>query len=152
MEFFNCEMKCDLGKTHGMITIHSLRRRRSTKGIIFNIKLEKIKPGYHGIHVHEGNDLSGGCDTLGPHYNPLNTTHSGLNNPYGHYGDLGNVYADENGKIETTIQSNLLSLNDIKNRSIVLHSNKDDLGRGKNIESLKTGNSGARILCGIITE
>jgi len=28
--------------------------------------------------------------------------------------------------------------------------NKDDLGRGQNVESLRTGNSGARLACGTV--
>ena len=35
-------------------------------------------------------------------------------------------------------------------RSFVIHEGIDDLGRGDNEESLKTGNAGGRMGCGII--
>lgn len=41
--------------------------------------------------------------------------------------------------------------NSILNRALVIHANADDLGRGNNPESLKNGNSGAHLACGLVT-
>ncbi len=68
-------------------------------------------------------------------------------------GDLGNLFADRHGVAEMCIVDRMVSLfgpHSVLGRSIVVHKNIDDLGKGGNEESLKTGNAGQRLACGVI--
>ena len=73
-----------------------------------------------------------------------------------HVGDLGNVNADENGRVSVKIVDTFLSLsgeNNILGRAVVIHEGEDDLGKGKGelqAGSMKTGNAGGRLACGVI--
>jgi len=69
-------------------------------------------------------------------------------------GDLGNIEADENGKADFSIKANRVDLigdRSVVGRGIVVHADEDDLGKGGDEESLKTGNAGDRLACGVIT-
>ena len=70
-----------------------------------------------------------------------------------HAGDLGNIVADDKGVARVQLSDAQIPLGgpmSILGRSIVVHAVADDLGKGGNEESLKTGNAGARVACGII--
>jgi Cu-Zn family superoxide dismutase len=115
---------------------------------------ENLKPNAkHGFHIHQYGDSTDGCMSAGPHYNPFNKTHGGLNDEERHVGDLGNVQSDENCKatFEAELKSvNLLGKYSVIGRTLVLHADEDDLGRGNFSDSKTTGHAGARIACGII--
>lgn len=111
------------------------------------------KEGKHGFHIHEWGDLTDGCTTAGPHYNPTNMTHGGPNDKIRHVGDLGNVEADHEGNAKYSRTDDVISLvgkYSIVGRSCVVHADQDDLGRGNFEDSKTTGHSGARIACGVI--
>ena len=98
--------------------------------------------------------MTNGCVTAGAHYNPEGLTHAGPDDTVRHVGDLGNVTADATGKATYDSYDKLIFIyGDVHNvigRSCVVHAAVDDLGKGGNEESLKTGNAGARVACGVI--
>ncbi|KAJ6585053.1 superoxide dismutase [Mycena capillaripes] len=106
-----------------------------------------------GFHVHQFGDLTDGCLSAGPHFNPFARNHGAPSDTERHVGDLGNIKTDESGSASFKFEDPLISLNgplSILGRAVVLHAGTDDLGRGGDPESLKTGNAGARAACGVI--
>lgn len=109
--------------------------------------------GLHGFHIHEFGDLSQGCTTAGPHFNPFNKTHSHPLREERHVGDLGNLKSDEWGVAYYAAKNDQVTLwgeHSILGRSCVVHANEDDLGDGGHPLSKTTGNSGGRVACGVI--
>lgn len=112
-----------------------------------------LKPGKHGFHVHEFGDNTNGCTSAGAHFNPHQKEHGAPNDENRHVGDLGNVEANDSGEANIDIKDSIISLtgNDsIIGRSLVVHADPDDLGRGGHELSKSTGNAGARVACAVI--
>jgi Cu-Zn family superoxide dismutase len=111
-------------------------------------RLHGLKPGYHGFHIHRCGDLRNGCESACEHFNPDNTTHGGLVG--GHAGDLGNIRANRAGIAVIYMYTDKFTIQSIVGRSLIIHADADDLGKGKNEDSLNTGNSGKRVACEVI--
>ncbi|XP_057370725.1 superoxide dismutase [Cu-Zn]-like isoform X2 [Daphnia carinata] len=125
------------------------------QGDVVNVKGEVtgLTPGDHGFHVHEFGDYTNGCMSAGPHFNPTAVEHGGPTDQVRHVGDLGNIVANEAGVATVDIKDSLLSLsgaNGIIGRTLVVHADPDDLGKGGHELSKVTGNAGARVACGIV--
>ncbi|EIM85978.1 uncharacterized protein STEHIDRAFT_98286 [Stereum hirsutum FP-91666 SS1] len=106
-----------------------------------------------GFHIHQLGDVTNGCASAGPHFNPFGKSHGSPSDTERHIGDLGNIESDRSGNAEFTFDDSVITLNgplSIVGRAVVVHAGTDDLGRGDNDESLKTGNAGARSACGVI--
>ena len=111
--------------------------------------LHGLSHGYHGLHVHRCGDFSQGCASTCDHYNPDGAPHGGPRGLHRHRGDFGNVWADRRGRCTTSVVADV-TVDEILGRAFVIHAGEDDLGKGQNEESLKTGNAGARIAGGLI--
>lgn len=135
----------------GLISFHQ-KAFTSETHIIANVS--NLSPNsLHGFHIHKYGDLTNGCITAGPHYNPRNKTHGGPSDEERHVGDLGNIKTDEKGFGYLAVTDSLVSLfgeESVVGRSCVVHGGTDDLGRGGDQESQRTGNAGSRLACGVI--
>jgi Cu-Zn family superoxide dismutase len=125
----------------------------SSAGVRITGNLTGLPPGVHGIHLHQ----VGRCDapdfsSAGAHLNPAAARH-GLENPEGpHAGDLPNVIVDDAGRAVIDLTSPRVTLDnaaprgvfDADGTAIVVHAAADDQ------RTDPSGNSGARIACGIL--
>lgn len=146
----------DNGQTLGTITI-----REMAEGLVLQPALENLDPGLHGFHIHENancdptreEDADTASPTLTPageagdHWDPgLKGNHGG---PWGqgHLGDLPNLYVNEEGVARHPVYAPRLTLRDIENGSLVIHSDRDNYSD----EPDDTGGSGQRIACGVLS-
>ncbi|GAQ86348.1 copper/zinc superoxide dismutase [Klebsormidium nitens] len=107
-----------------------------------DVNIGGLSPGMHGFHIHEIGDVT--CDDglcTGGHYNPSKKPHGAPGSEERHVGDLGNIRADNDGKVQTTLEDVVISLDgpsSIVGHSVVVHFGQDDL------ESQPSGNAGGR--------
>ncbi|EPS37776.1 hypothetical protein H072_8460 [Dactylellina haptotyla CBS 200.50] len=106
-----------------------------------------------GMHIHTFGDNTNGCTSAGPHFNPHGKNHGAPSDTDRHVGDLGNITTDGTGVSSGKVTDEFVKLigpNSVLGRTVVVHAGTDDLGKGGNEESLKTGNAGPRPACGVI--
>ncbi len=109
--------------------------------------IQNLKPGKHGFHLHEKGDCSApDAASAGGHFNPSHQHHGGPATAEHHTGDLGNIETDASGKTHLDWKGKmaLSGADSIIGKSVVVHEKEDDL------KTDPSGNSGARIACGVI--
>nr|KYP51801.1 hypothetical protein KK1_026321 [Cajanus cajan] len=156
----------------GLVTLTQQQNGATT----VNVRVSGLTPGPHGFHLvsincsscyvaslfcsnlcyflmqHEYGDITNGCISTGPHFNPNKLTHGAPKDEIRHAGDLGNIVANADGVAEATIVDNQIPLigpNSVVGRAFVVHELEDDLGKGGQELSLSTGNAGGRLACGM---
>lgn len=123
------------------------------KHLEIKYKIHDLSDGEHGFHIHKCGDLTKGCSSGCSHFNPMNCNHGGLKSKNCHAGDLGNIKSKggiSSGTIRTSKITLRKSIRNITGRMIIVHADRDDVGKGGDEESLKTGNAGKRLACGVI--
>ncbi|XP_019068417.1 superoxide dismutase [Cu-Zn] 2 isoform X4 [Solanum lycopersicum] len=89
-----------------------------------------LAPGLHAFHIHALGDTTNGCNSTGPHFNPLKKDHGAPMDEVRHAGDLGNIVAGPNEISISDMQIPLSGVHSILGRAVVVHADPDDLGRG----------------------
>jgi len=115
-----------------------------------SVLAQGLKPGQaHGFHIHEVGDCSSGDGMSAKgHFNPGGKPHGNPASPEHHAGDLPALQADNKGHaaLEADLEGVTIAPgpSSIVGRGVIIHADPDDY------TTQPTGNSGARIACGVI--
>lgn len=117
--------------------------------VLVKAEVRGLAPGLHGFHIHEKGDCSSGDGmSAGGHFNPHKKPHGGASGAERHAGDLGNLNADAGGVARLEIEVDGASVGggaaNIAGKGVIVHAAPDDY------KTQPTGNSGARVACGVI--
>ena len=119
--------------------------------VTFVANLKGLKPGIHGIHIHEKADCSAvDATSAGGHWNPTHVKHGKWTDAEHHKGDIGNFTADQNGNGTITLKTDEWCIGcgdtnkDILGKGLIVHDKPDDF------TTQPTGNAGARVACSAI--
>ncbi|KQR22712.1 superoxide dismutase family protein [Deinococcus sp. Leaf326] len=144
------------GAAQGTVTL-----RQMGMGVQVSVEARGLKPGQHGMHVHEFGRCTPGVDAAtntvvafggaGGHFDPGKTGNHdspAAPNMVGHGGDLPmlSVGADGVGRATfMTDKASLTGMDGVLNRSLVIHAQPDDY------KSDPSGLTGARERCAVLT-
>lgn len=127
---------------HGIVNFKQLKNGVLVTLEVFNLPFKKCKNEIYGFHIHEGTKCTGNSKDefadVGSHFSTNNCSH-----PY-HSGDMPPIFGND-GYAYMSFFTNRFNLSEIIGKSVIIHSNTDDL------TSQPSGNSGEKIACGIIT-
>ena len=117
--------------------------------VIVTARVTGLAPGGHGFHIHEKGDCSSGDGmSAGGHFNPFGKPHGNPGRADHHAGDMPMLVADSSGEARLSAEIDGASVGgasgDIVGKAVIVHKDPDDF------TTQPTGNSGARVACGVI--
>ncbi|KDO20930.1 copper/zinc superoxide dismutase [Saprolegnia parasitica CBS 223.65] len=115
--------------------------------------LKGLSAGKHALHINVFGDVSNGGASTGGVFNPFGKAHGAPEDEERRVGSLGNIQVDDEGNAKVHVEDALLKLigpHSVIGRSLVIHENEDDLGKGGHELSLQNGNAGPIKAFGVI--
>jgi Cu-Zn family superoxide dismutase len=146
----SAEIKGPDGHKLGVLTL-----QEGPSGVLLNVDVAGLTPGWHGMHFHEKGDCSDAAfKSAGAHINHDPKLNHGLLSAGGpDFGDLPNLYVAGDGSGHAQAFSALVSLHgdggrpallDADGSALVIHASPDDQ------KTQPIGGAGARIGCAVI--
>ncbi|MBD5801920.1 Superoxide dismutase-like protein YojM precursor [Azoarcus sp. Aa7] len=141
-----------LAPTKGNTVSGTVKFTEVDGGVLVDASVTGLSPGKHGFHIHEKGDCSApDATSAGGHFNPTGKPHGEPAKGDHHLGDMPMLVADANGnaKLGTVLEGLTISgkgngNGNIVGRGVIVHAAPDDF------TTQPTGNSGARVACGVI--
>jgi Cu-Zn family superoxide dismutase len=125
----------------------------ASKDVTITVDVGGLQPGLHGMHIHTvGSCVPSDFTSAGGHFNPDNHKHGLQTSDGPHAGDLPNLVVGPDGRAHfqmtvsrVTLSAGKYSLFDADGSALVIHAAADDGMTDA------TGNSGARVACGVVS-
>ena len=135
--------------------IGSAKLTQGPTGLLILIEATGLTPGWHGVHIHTTGQCAAPFTSAGAHINHTEpkTPHGLLNARGPDDGDLPNIWADAQGRVNAevfTTRARIASegpgqwLWDTDGSALVIHANPDDHA------SQPIGGAGDRVACGVM--
>ena len=142
-------VRADLAPTAGNTAKGSVTFSGRGDKLLVVADISGLTPGNHGFHVHEKGDCSAADGTsAGGHFNPTGKPHGDPAMADHHVGDMPMLVANAYGVAGLNVEISPATLGggptDIIGKAVIVHMSADDY------KTQPTGNSGARVACGII--
>jgi Cu/Zn superoxide dismutase len=156
----SARMRAAAGADAGVVTVRQLADRVEVRG-----RVTGLTPGFHGFHVH----TTGACDgttatpfsSAGGHLDPTDEDHGE------HHGDLPALLVRADGTASVDLDTDQLDVDtlfDADGAALIVHAGRDNAaniptryrspdgpaGGGPDPATLQTGDSGGRVLCGVL--